>query len=169
MFSILLILLGSHLFNLLQDRINTSLKFIEYTQINYNNSINITWYLSGGKKDPNSNSDTEANIMKMQILNFSNNQTQWNFILDEKSSNTAENFVSVSKWLNSTTMIFDQLYVVTSDFHFTRANKMLTLIDPSRKYNWVLGKLEEIDSRYWELIHSNNIESDVRLAKNKTK
>ena len=42
---------------------------------------------------------------------------------------------------------------------------MMNLIDPSKKYKWILGDYEETDSKYWESVHINNIFSDVINAK----
>jgi hypothetical protein len=42
---------------------------------------------------------------------------------------------------------------------------MLNLIDPSKNFKWILGDLEEKDSRYWESIHINNVYTDVSKAK----
>jgi hypothetical protein len=140
----------------------------------------ITWFLSGGIKNNFKGAKTEASILKSQIdnnisLKSTNDndtsiQTQfesikWNFVLDEKSTNTAENFIWASQFLNTTTQVFDDIYVVTSDFHFQRASRMLKLIDPSRNFKWILGDLEEKDSRYWETIHIQNVESDVAKAR----
>lgn len=139
----------------------------------------ITWFLSGGIKNNFKGAKTEASILKSQIdnnisLKSTNDidttiQTQfegikWNFVLDEKSTNTAENFIWASQFIN-TTSVFNDIYVVTSDFHYQRASRMLKLIDPSRNFKWILGDLEEKDSRYWESIHIQNVESDVAKAR----
>lgn len=205
--TILLVLLGCHIGSILENRLETSLKFIEefaYTNTNTNTNTNttyiypltslfevpnfnpsteITWFLSGGIKNKEVNgAKTEASILKSQIDNSINLKStdamdatdisiqsrfegiQWNFVMDEKSTNTAENFIWASQFLNTTTQVFDDIYVVTSDFHFKRASRMLKLIDPSRNFKWILGDLEEKDSRYWETIHIRNVESDVAKA-----
>ena len=206
--TILLVLLGCHIRSILENRLETSLKFIEkfaYTNTNTNTnttyidpltslfedpnlnpSTEITWFLSGGIKNKQvKGAKTEASILKSQIDNSISLKStdamdamdatdisiqsrfegiQWNFVMDEKSTNTAENFFWASQFLNTTNQVFDDIYVVTSDFHFKRASGMLKLIDPSRNFKWILGDLEEKDSRYWETIHIRNVESDVAKA-----
>lgn len=115
----------------------------------------------------------EINILN-RTFNFNNLKNpfineyiniKFKFVLDEKSTNTAENFVSVSKFLNFSFISYEQLYIITSLFHKPRANLMMNLIDPSKKYKWILGDYEESDSKYWESVHINNIFSDVINAK----
>jgi len=147
----------------------------------------ITWFLSGGIKNSFKGAKSEASIMKSQIDNIINlkynlNQNVnkkyicvnndfvclskfvWNYVLDEKSTNTAENFIQSSQFINTTTETFDSVYVITSAFHYKRAQMMLNLIDSSRNFKWILGDLEEKDSRYWESIHINNVNVDVSNA-----
>ncbi len=180
MHTILLVLLGCHIGSILENRLETSLKFIEqfaHTNTNLNPLTEITWFLSGGIKNKEvKGAKTEASILKSQIDNSislkstdTSIQTrfkgiEWNFVMDEKSTNTAENFIWASQFLNTTNRVFDDIYVITSNFHFQRASQMLKLIDPSRNFKWILGNLEEKDSRYWETIHIRNVESDVAKA-----
>ena len=89
---------------------------------------------------------------------------QWDFVLDELSTNTAENFIRASDFLNKTSISFDSVYIVTSDFHHKRASMMINLIDPSRQYKWILGDMELSDSRRWEEVHIQNVHSDVSKA-----
>lgn len=179
--NIFIILLGCNIESLLLNRLETSFMFIEQTlsndiytpSPNINPNHHITWFLSGGIKNNFKGAKTEASILKSQIDNTISlkykddvrNKINWDFVLDEKSTNTAENFIWASQFLNTTEKIFDDIYVVTSDFHFTRANHMLKMIDPSRNFKWILGNMEEKDSRYWETIHIRNVESDVAKAR----
>ena len=182
--NIFMILLGCNIGSLLIDRLETSFVFIEQTLSNNiyispnhltdfdisNSNHHITWFLSGGIKNNFKGAKTEASILKSQIDNsislkyVGDEKINWDFVLDEKSTNTAENFIWASQFLNTTTQIFDDIYVVTSDFHFARASRMLKMIDPSRNFKWILGNMEEKDSRYWESIHIRNVESDVAKA-----
>jgi len=155
-----------------------------------NNQVQITWFLSGGIKNNFVGARSEASIMKSQIDNIINSKYNsvessnsnpncasgdfvctekfaWDYILDEKSTNTAENFIWASQFLNTTSQSFDSIYVVTSAFHYNRARMMLNLIDPSKNFKWILGDLEEQDSRYWESVHINNVNADVSKAKTK--
>lgn len=141
----------------------------------FNDKINITWFLSGGSKNFDLSNDiennkkiiSEAHVMKSiidEMIGKKIYNIDWNFILDEKSSNTAENFIHGTYFLNTTSTVFDSIYVVSSNYHYERAHKILKLIDASRNYNWILGNLEEINSRYLESLHMKNINSDVDKA-----
>jgi hypothetical protein len=90
-----------------------------------------------------------------------NRSISYQYILDELSTNTAENFYRTSKHLNATHEDYDDIYIITSRFHHNRANLMMTLIDPSRSYNWILGNLQQQDSTHWETIHIKNVHNDV--------
>lgn len=191
---ILMILLGCNIESLLLNRLDASFSFLEQ-MTNYNShevpnpqtesfdiytpskktqkNPNITWFLSGGIKNNFKGAKSEASILKSQIMNIHSlgykdsilDHANFQFVLDEKSTNTAENFIWASQFLNTTAQTFDDIYVVTSAFHFRRAKHMLKLIDPSRNFKWILGDMEEKDSRYWESIHVLNVESDVRKAR----
>ena len=184
-----MIVLGCNIDSILLNRLETSFRFIEQTLSNnvcfisnhltdfdtHNSNYNhhITWFLSGGIKNNFKGVKSEASILKYQIDNsislkyqdVVSDKIKWDFVLDEKSTNTAENFIWASYFLNTSTQIFDNIYVVTSDFHFTRASQMLKIIDSSRNFKWILGNMEEKDSRYWENIHIQNVESDVAKAR----
>jgi hypothetical protein len=168
--NILLILLGCNILSILNNRLDTSFKFID-EHFSANTDTKFTWFLSGGIKNQFDGAESEASIMKYQIDNIINlkynNKYLWDFVLDKKSTNTAENFFWASKFLNSTSKSFDSIFVVTSSFHFKRAQSMLNMIDSSKNFNWILGDLEEKDSRYMETIHIKNVYSDVSKAKSK--
>jgi len=159
--NIFLILLGCNITSLLMDRVMTSINFIEN---NLNNFNKITWYLSGGIKFHGQLS--EASIMQYELTNRIGSRNlhrniSYEYILDELSTNTAENFYRTSKYLNTSYEEYDDIYIITYSFHHNRANLMMTLIDPSRNYNWILGNLQQHDSVYWENIHIKNIHNDV--------
>jgi hypothetical protein len=187
--NILIILLGCNIRLILLNRLETSFRFIEQTLNNHvcitsnrltdffvfnsNSNYHITWFLSGGIKNNFKDSKSEASILKYQIdnnislkyENVNNEKINWDFVLDEKSTNTAENFIWASHFINTTEKIFDDIYVVTFDFHFPRASEMLKMIDPSKNFKWILRNLEENDSRYWESIHIRNVKYDVAKAR----
>jgi len=165
--SIIIILLGCHIGFILQDRVNEAVKFANY----YNSNIKyyelednkINWYLSGGKKNNNAR-DNEADIMKKLIMSKNDNTYNWNFIIDDISTNTAQNFILANKLQTFET--FDDIYVVTSEFHYERAKKIAELTNQNaEKYKWILSPKEKDDSAYWEKIHMKNIENDVASAK----
>lgn len=159
--SILLILLGCNIKTLLMDRIMTSINFIEQNENIFNK---ITWYLSGGIKFEGKMS--EASIMKttLELLIVERNldkNIDYRFILDEKSKNTAENFYRASNYLNVSQESYSDVYIITSKFHYVRSKKILSYVDLSRNYNWLLGEMQYHDSDYWENIHIKNIVNDI--------
>lgn len=176
--NLLFILLGCNNPVILNNRVETATNYIKnLTMINMIDSegtmeqtltkIKLTWFLSGGIKKAGNGVKTEAYMMKSQINNIGGlkKNIEFDYVLDEKSSNTAENFFWASHYLNTTNKHFDIIYVITSKFHHYRASMMLNLIDPSRNYKWILGDLEERDSKYWETIHIKNVISDVSKTK----
>jgi uncharacterized SAM-binding protein YcdF (DUF218 family) len=191
--NIFIVLLGCHIFDILLDRVQTSIEFVN--NHNKNNQNNITWILSGGIKN---NIDiniydtgynkiiSEAEQMKNIIMRESQKRNytdiyNWNFILDTVATNTAENFIIVNNLLNSikynnniklqnnntNIYLIDTVYVVTSKFHYDRAKKIADLVDNNNKYEWILSPYEERKSYYWESIHMKNVENDVYNAKKK--
>jgi hypothetical protein len=159
--SVLLILLGCNITSLLMDRVMTAINFIENNQNNFNK---ITWYLSGGIKFEGELS--EAFIMKNELKKLIESRnldeyTKYDYILDEKSKNTAENFYRSSLYLNTIQEMYDDVYIITSKFHYDRAKLMMSYIDSSRNYGWILGNMQQSDSLYWESIHIQNVVKDV--------
>jgi hypothetical protein len=84
----------------------------------------------------------------------------WNFILDTKSTNTAQNFVRASLYYNQTFSKYSDVYIITSAFHKERAHKLMNYIDPTNQFKWILGSTELADSRQMEKIHIKNVYSD---------
>lgn len=164
--SILLILLGCNITSLLMDRVMTAINFIENNKDNFNK---ITWYLSGGIKFEGELS--EAAIMRAElesliaVRNLDEN-INYRYILDEKSKNTAENFYRSSNYLNVTQHSYDDVYIITSKFHHNRAQLMMSYIDSSRSYSWILGDMQQSDSLYWESVHIRNVLNDVEKLSN---
>ena len=161
---ILLILLGCNISYLLNDRIYTAIQFA-----NKFNNTNINWFLSGGIKNPNIDTITEAEKMALEISNFEkiyvNNITmnKWNYIYDTIATNTAENFIMAKKYLDNEKKHYSEIYIITSSFHYNRAKKIADkLIDKNIK--WILGNSELVDSNYWENIHIKNVDIDVNKA-----
>lgn len=159
--SVFFILLGCNIKDLLMDRVTSAINFIENNQINFNK---ITWYLSGGIKFDGDLS--EAFIMQNELEKIIKNKNlhkkiDYQYILDEKSKNTAENFYRSSNYLNASQELFDEIYIITSKFHYNRAQLMIKYIDSSRNYNWILGDVRQNDSEYWENIHIKNFHSDI--------
>ena len=168
MLLILIIILGSNIPNILNDRVNTIANYVNNmtrTKLSQPNTIEFDWILTGGYKGDNpDNLPTEAEVMKSQLQNYTFEKYNFtNYLIDRNSTNTVENFLFVSKYLKSNDY-YDSIYVVTSDFHHPRANMILSKIIPNNDFKWILGKEEELDSRYWERVHMKNIDSDIDKA-----
>lgn len=165
---LLFILLGSHIPELLYNRIDTAVHYASKLN-NTNNNISIDWYLCGGVKDGNSTDLPEAVKMNQLLASLEEPTTDnWRYILDSYSKNTAENFIVIERLINININLnpYSEIYVVTSEFHYERAKKIADKIVIGNKFNWILGKTELNDSKYWERIHIKNVELDVFNALN---
>jgi len=165
--NILLILLGCNISYLLSNRTDTAINFVGKF-----NETNVDWFLSGGIKNPQEDTITEAEKMAEQISKFEKIHTdelrgnRWNYIYDTLATNTAENFIMARNFLNRENRQYDQVYIITSEFHQNRANKIAEKILPLEP-KWILGHAKLDDSYYWERIHIRNVDSDVNKALNK--
>lgn len=162
--NILLILLGCNISYLLSNRINTAVNFAGKF-----NETNVDWFLSGGIKNPNEDTITEAEKMAEQISKFEKIHTdklrgnRWNYIYDTEATNTAENFIMARNFINKENRDYEQVYIITSEFHQNRANKIAEkILDVEPK--WILGEAKLHDSEYWEKIHIRNVDSDINKA-----
>ena len=160
--NILIVMLGCNVINLLNDRINLGIKFA----LNERKEKNVDWFLSGGIKNPSESTISEAYKMSQMISNsdefvYGSSKENWNYILDEVSTNTAENFFMLKKIIENKPNKYSKIYVVTSDFHFNRASKFADKIIENNEFEWVLSDLELHDSRYWETIHIKNVDKDI--------
>ena len=165
--NILLILLGCNIGYLLNNRINTAINFVGKF-----NQTNVDWFLSGGIKYPDQDTVSEAEKMVNQISNFERMFTydltgnHWNYIYDTEATNTAENFIMARNHIlreASTYKYYDDIYIITSEFHYNRAKLIASkILDIEVK--WILGDAILEDSLYWERIHIRNVDSDVRKA-----
>ena len=164
---ILVLLLGCNVDYFLNNRINYAVNFA----LNERN-FGIDWFLSGGIKNPDDSMVSEAQKMSELIANtdafiYGNTKNKWNYIYDTVSSNTAENFIMAQNFIEENPDKYSDVYVVTSDFHYNRANKIADKISKGNNYKWILSDLESHDSRYWETIHIKNVDADVNKALNK--
>jgi len=162
--NILLILLGCNVSYLLNNRINAAIHFVGKF-----NQTNVDWFFSGGIKNPNEDTISEAEKMGQQISRFEriythiSSENKWNYIYDTQATNTAENFIMVRNFINSINDNYNEIYVITSKFHHNRAKKIAEqILDIEPK--WILGDAELEDSLYWERIHIRNVDADVRKA-----
>jgi hypothetical protein len=165
--NILLILLGCHISNLLNNRIDAAVDFVGKF-----NETNVDWFLSGGIKNLNEDTVTEAEKMAQKIANFEKIHTRdirgndWNYIYDTVATNTAENFIMARNFIDKSEKEYDDIYVITSGFHQNRANKIAEKI-LDIKPKWILGEAKLADSHYWEGVHIKNVDADVKKALNK--
>jgi len=161
--NILIIVLGCHIAYLLNDRIKTA---VQLTSVLPNE--NIVWGFSGGIKNKMVDKVSEAEKMKKIVENkipfVYGSQNEWDYILDEESTNTAENFTMFRQILEKEPNKYSKIYVVTSDFHFDRAKRIADGIIENNNFHWVLSDLEYGNFREMEKVHLQNVENDVRIA-----
>lgn len=171
---ILMIVLGSANTEILTDRLDTAINFANNYAFN-NTEIftpeynSIHWVLTGGIKYPEISTETEAEVMAGYVLYRETPISNWEYYLDEKSINTAENFVLMKKFLKNSVIDYSDIYVVTSEFHYERAKRFADIIIPNNNFNWLFGKMKEYDSEYWERIHMKNIQNDINKLFSKFK
>ncbi len=178
----LIVLLGCNILSILYDRVNTATEFVKNNYISDGKSglfgflkskpkYKVDWFLTGGVKSDfnlSRNAKPEAEIMMEEIKkqNFPFN----NFIIDTNSTNTAENFIFLYKYLTNSTLgtdfNYDDVYIVTSKFHHPRAKSMIDQIIPDNNFHWLLGNEETTDLIFWENYHIKNAERDVYRALN---
>ena len=136
---LLIAMLGSHVLRLLNDRMNIGINFA----LNERN-VEIDWFLSGGIKNPDESTVSEAYKMSQMIsssddFTYGSSKEDWNYILDEVATNTAENFIILKKMLEENPVKYSKVYVVTSDFHFERASKFADKIIGNNDFEWILS------------------------------
>lgn len=137
---LLFILLGSHVTDLLNGRINTALNFA--ANITDQNNTHIDWFLSGGVKYGNAGV-SEAEKMAYLIANKSCG-VKWNFILDKSATNTAENLIAVSEMGGLDK--YSGVYVITSGFHYNRAKIITDMLIENNEFGWILSDVALSDS-----------------------
>jgi len=161
------VVLGSSDERILAERVSAAIQYIQSSE----NPIIL--FVSGGVKNAfvNANQMTEA-AKVAKILNddiHSNNTFNVNvqIVLDEKATNTAENFAYLKQWVNQTFTQDDlpDFVITTSDFHQTRAEQIFQGIIPEVTPKWNLSKSSCI--RCWsdESIHIKNVSADIMKAR----
>ena len=160
--NLLLILLGCNIPFILEGRINKAINFAYFQ-----NNTKIDWFLSGGIKDPNIDTISEADKMKQIIYNNSKYNNTWNFIIDNIATNTAENFIILKNKVDLNK--YTDKYVITSEFHHTRSKKFADKIIENNNFKWILSPEELDNSRYWENIHIKNVDLDIKKTFDKFK
>ena len=152
----LLILLGCHVAELLNGRIETALALAHATD------GQVDWFLSGGIKNPAEDSTSEADKMASQICPDNKCPGNWTLVHDTVATNTAENFIMADKQLDL--HMYSDIYVITSGFHHGRAKAIADKVVTGNTFKWALSAVKLKDSEYWEKIHIRNVDEDVRKA-----
>ena len=156
----LIIFLGCAIPEILEDRISTTVNYANLIQ-----NDNTTFFLSGGNKDPASLDATEASRLYTKMNSRKHYANQWTYILDEESTNTAENLIRAERFISNNGYNFDTIYVATSRFHYKRTKTFVEHIFPSDiNISWILAPYETRDLVYWETVHIRNVHSDVATA-----
>ena len=154
------VVLGSANENILKERVDAAIKYINNT-----NNPNIM-FISGGVKNSIINSDgtTEATKAANMMGNYLSKPVK--IVLDEHATNTAENFAYLKQWVNKNYSQGDlpEIIITTSDFHRKRAEQIFNGIIPNIRPTWNLSKSE--CSHCWtdEIIHMKNVEADIHKA-----
>ena len=153
---VVILVLGSHDDELLQDRMHTAMDLAK----NLGSEVKINWFLSGGtKRQVQESSSSEAESMRALLYNGGN--SNWEIKIDTLSRNTAENFAHFRKYAESEPKL--KIYAVTSQFHHERAKSILSGIT-NIPVNWILSSKACPSCYRDEKRHNLNIDSDIRNA-----
>lgn len=153
-------MLGSNVDYLLEGRINAG---VEFALKQSNDTTVIDWFLSVGIKNPDESSLSEASKMS-QMISQSNRRRHWTYIMDEVSTNTAENLVMARTWVSKKS--YDKVVFVTSSFHRPRVSILAEeILGEEFAYDWILCQRELPDSGYWEGVFIRNPKDDADKAK----
>jgi hypothetical protein len=151
------IVLGSSDESILSERINTAIQYI-----NASENPNIL-FISGGVKNAFAKETSEAS-RAANMINATNTNGYLQIVLEEKATNTAENFAYLKLWVNQH---FSQdnlpdIVITTSDFHKNRAEQIFNGVIPGITPKWNLSK--SACMRCWseEHIHIKNLKADVQ-------
>ena len=164
---VVVVVLGSSDERILAERVSAAIQYIQ------SSDNHIILFVSGGVKNAfvNANQMTEA-AKAAKILNddiHSNNEFNVNvqIVLDEKATNTAENFAYLKQWVNQTFTQDDlpDFVITTSDFHQIRAEQIFQGIIPQVTPKWNLSKSSCIHCWSDESIHIKNVSADIMKAR----
>ena len=151
----ILVVLGCADNNIQQERVNAANEFIN------NSNTPITLYVSGGVKNAMvTNEDTEASRM---ASGFDSNIE---IVLDEKATNTAENFAYLKRRVKDNISNESNLnfVITTSDYHKNRAELIFNGIIPEVSPIWNLSKSKCTNCWADEQIHIRNVRADIYNA-----
>ena len=156
-----LVVLGSSDDRILSERVSAA---IEYIESNENQSIIL--FISGGVKHAMVNESSDRGQSEASKAASSFDYENVKIVLDEKATNTAENFAYLKRWVNNNYSVDEMpsIVITTSDFHQDRAELIFQGIMPDITPQWNLSKSS--CSRCWsdERIHIKNVQSDIMKA-----
>jgi hypothetical protein len=173
----IMVVLGCGMEEIQNDRIITAINYAE----NVGDNSQMVWYLTGGVKNAVTKTQTEASKMKAQLGDANSK-----IVLDEKATNTAENFAYLKKWIEETydeQMQKPQIVITTSAFHKERAEKIFNgifndgiinngiinngIINDDNNYPVMWNLSNGACTHCWndEKIHIKNVNNDVEKAK----
>jgi len=156
-----LVVLGSADDRILSERVSAAIEYIES-----NEDQSIILFISGGVKNAMVNESSDRGQTEASKAASSFEYENVKIVLDEKATNTAENFAYLKRWVNSnfSTEEMPSIVITTSDFHQDRAERIFQGIMPEITPQWNLSKSS--CTRCWsdEMIHIKNVQSDITKA-----
>lgn len=156
-----LVVLGSADVRILSERVSAAIEYIES-----NEDQSIILFISGGVKNAMVNESSDRGQTEASKAASSFEYENVKIVLDEKATNTAENFAYLKRWVNSnfSTDEMPSIVITTSDFHQDRAERIFQGIMPEITPQWNLSKSS--CTRCWsdEMIHIKNVQSDITKA-----
>jgi hypothetical protein len=156
-----LVVLGSADDRILSERVSAAIEYIES-----NEDQSIILFISGGVKNAIVNESSDRGQTEASKAASSFEYENVKIVLDEKATNTAENFAYLKRWVNSnfSTEEMPSIVITTSDFHQDRAERIFQGIMPEITPQWNLSKSS--CTRCWsdEMIHIKNVQSDITKA-----
>jgi len=156
-----LVVLGSADVRILSERVSAAIEYIES-----NEDQSIILFISGGVKNAMVNESSDRGQTEASKAASSFDYENVKIVLDEKATNTAENFAYLKRWVNSnfSTEEMPSIVITTSDFHQDRAERIFQGIMPEITPQWNLSKSS--CTRCWsdEMIHIKNVQSDITKA-----
>ena len=156
-----LVVLGSADDRILSERVSAAIEYIES-----NEDQSIILFISGGVKNAMVNESSDRGQTEASKAASSFEYENVKIVLDEKATNTAENFAYLKRWVNSnfSTEEMPSIVITTSDFHQDRAERIFQGIMPEITPQWNLSKSS--CTRCWsdEMIHIKIVQSDITKA-----
>jgi uncharacterized SAM-binding protein YcdF (DUF218 family) len=156
-----LVVLGSADDRILSERVSAAIEYIES-----NEDQSIILFISGGVKNAIVNESSDRGETEASKAASSFDYENVKIVLDEKATNTAENFAYLKRWVNNnySSDEMPSIVITTSDFHQDRAELIFQGIMPEITPQWNLSKSS--CTRCWsdEMIHIKNVQSDIMKA-----